>query len=681
MLTYTAESSNPSLLTISVRADILFLAAIRQAEVTVTVMATDPGGLSVAQDIRVVVPNRPPVVLTNFAVLGLFAGGRQGMDLSAYFDDPDGDHLMFTAASSSPDTLSAAIAGDTLLLVGVRRGEAVVEVTATDPAGASAVRSTRVAISENPDRAPLEALYKATEGSWCGYTRENWLTEAPLDKWFGVDVNEEGRVSCLGWCDGEWIRHLAGTLPPELGDLEALEVLSLHSREGANRFLTCAPEDGELGQLTGPIPPELGKLTNLRELGLWENRLTGHIPPELGNLANLEALLLNDNHLSGPVPGQLANLSAMLKIRLDGNPDICAGEASMQSWLEERWPSRVQGMPPGGGVPICDDARAGAYLTQAVQSRQPRVPLVAGEDAFLRVFTLSPPLKASFYLAGSRVYDLALPRVYFDAADGGALVQSAMVPGSVVRPGLEMVIEGQGGRIPASGRMAVDVQEVPVLDLTLVPMVGGHGWSESVAIANNIAADPQDHWRLRYLTDLLPVREINVIVHPPVEIDEPGSRRALDAVGVVRAVEGGTGHWMGLVQRFYPGMAYQPGWVSYSNGAPGVIAHEVGHNLSLGHAPCGTTGGLDQEYPHADGSIGAWGFAVRSVPPYWVLDPPIRILGGPRNNSFHREPGSAIAVGLQQTSCLTVTPHGSATTTLSRPSNTALRKRGMTHPS
>lgn len=628
-LTFMAESSNPSLVTTAVRTDTLFVAAKRQVEAAVTVTATDPDGLSAAQSVRVVVPNRPPIALRDFTARDILAGARRRMDLSAYFDDPDGDHLIFVAMSSRPDRLTVGTAGDTLTLVGVRRGEAIVEVTASDPAGTSAVRSTRVVIVENPDRAPLEALYRATEGSWCGYMRENWLTDAPLSDWYGVDVNEEGRVSCLGWCDqgSEQIRHLAGSIPPELGDLEALEVLALHSREGANRFLVCGDE-GELGQLTGPIPAELGKLRNLRELGLWENRLTGHIPPELGNLSNLEVLLLNDNHLSGPVPGLLAQLAAMERIRLDGNPDVCADEPAMQLWLEKRWPSRSQDLLPGGGVPLCDDASIGAYLTQAVQSRELRVPLIAGEDAFLRVFTLSPPIRAQFFLGGSKVHEMELPRVYFDAADGRLHSRTAMVPGSVVLPGLEMQIEGQQGSIPASsGRLAVDVQEVAVFHLTLVPMVGEHGWSESVAIANDIAADPRDHWRLRYLTDLLPVREMRITTHPPVAIDEPGSRVALDAVGVVRALEGGTGHWMGLVQRFYPGMAYQPGWVSYSNGAPGVIAHELGHNLGLGHAPCGTTNGLDHNYPHTEGSIGAWGFAVRAVPPYWVRDPPRQDLG------------------------------------------------------
>ena len=39
--------------------------------------------------------------------------------------------------------------------------------------------------------------------------------------------------------------------------------------------------------LTGSIPPEIGNLTNLTVLSLRYNQLTGSIPPEIGNLTNL----------------------------------------------------------------------------------------------------------------------------------------------------------------------------------------------------------------------------------------------------------------------------------------------------------------------------------------------------------------------------------------------------------
>ena len=39
---------------------------------------------------------------------------------------------------------------------------------------------------------------------------------------------------------------------------------------------------------------------------------------------------------------------------------------------------------------------------------------------------------------------------------------------------------------------------------------------------------------------------------------------------------------------------------------PDVIAHELGHNLSLYHAPCGGAQGPDPSFPQRDGSIGSW---------------------------------------------------------------------------
>ena len=52
-------------------------------------------------------------------------------------------------------------------------------------------------------------------------------------------------------------------------------------------------------RLSGSIPPELGSLINLRLLSLSDNQLSGAIPPELGSLTNLTHLSLYDNQLSG----------------------------------------------------------------------------------------------------------------------------------------------------------------------------------------------------------------------------------------------------------------------------------------------------------------------------------------------------------------------------------------------
>jgi hypothetical protein len=39
-----------------------------------------------------------------------------------------------------------------------------------------------------------------------------------------------------------------------------------------------------------------------------------------------------------------------------------------------------------------------------------------------------------------------------------------------------------------------------------------------------------------------------------------------------------------------------------------LLAHELGHNWGRFHAPCGTVGGVDPNYPYADAAVGTYGF-------------------------------------------------------------------------
>ena len=60
--------------------------------------------------------------------------------------------------------------------------------------------------------------------------------------------------------------------------------------------------------LTGSIPRELGGLEALRTLDLSSNQLTGSIPPEMRGLLNVDTLMLIPNDLSGCVPVDLPEL-------------------------------------------------------------------------------------------------------------------------------------------------------------------------------------------------------------------------------------------------------------------------------------------------------------------------------------------------------------------------------------
>ena len=174
------------------------------------------------------------------------------------------------------------------------------------------------------DRAALVALYHTTGGpEWTN--NRLWLNERePLDSWFGVATNSEGRVTELEL--GYPGNNLTGLIPSELGSLSELKRLELtYNRLDG----TIPPELGNLSnlehlgltynRLDGPIPPELGNLSNPEVLNLAVNELTGPIPPELGNLSNLESLNFVDNRLTGPIPPELGNLSNLELLRLDAN--------------------------------------------------------------------------------------------------------------------------------------------------------------------------------------------------------------------------------------------------------------------------------------------------------------------------------------------------------------------------
>ena len=147
------------------------------------------------------------------------------------------------------------------------------------------------------DKAALTALYNGTGGdSWEHST--NWLTEAPLRDWYGVEADANGRVTVVSLTRNT----LTGQIPAELGDLDRLEELWLTGND-----------------LSGAIPAELGSLASLEVLSLAVNGLSGSIPVALGNLTSLEQLNLNDNRLSSSIPPGLGNLFNLVDVSLDDN--------------------------------------------------------------------------------------------------------------------------------------------------------------------------------------------------------------------------------------------------------------------------------------------------------------------------------------------------------------------------
>ena len=153
----------------------------------------------------------------------------------------------------------------TTVAVGATTQPANTLVPAPTATPAPTVAASTAAVGVGADcaghRDALVALYNTTNGdNW--REKDNWLSDHPVDTWFGITADSDGCVTQL--------------------------VL-------------------ERNYLIGGIPPELGNLASLEDLSLHTNQLSGEIPPELGDLANLEVLHLHANQLSGCVPSSLQN--------------------------------------------------------------------------------------------------------------------------------------------------------------------------------------------------------------------------------------------------------------------------------------------------------------------------------------------------------------------------------------
>ena len=292
-----------------------------------------------------------------------------------------------------------------------------------------------------------------------------------------------------------------------------------------------------------------------------------------------------------------------------------------------------------------------AYLTQAAQDLDGDVPLIAGRQALLRVFgtadnDFTPAAKglATFFVRGEEVYTTSLdpptPSIPLDV-DESSLDRSfnARIPGRILRPGLEMVVELDPDRIlflkpesrtrfPSSGRLAVDVRQVPRMHLTFVPVLyhtesaGATATNSQVEHAAWDLATDDSQGELQYTRDILPIGDLTVNLREPfftsANTSGGGSGQILRELSMLRHVEAAEDEYyhglFAVPQQQHPnwpaGVAHQPGHVAISEVFGDfvqrrLIAHELGHNLNLGHAPCGTTG--DPAFPYADGSIGIWG--------------------------------------------------------------------------
>ncbi|MBK7922502.1 MAG: hypothetical protein IPJ95_02585 [Gemmatimonadetes bacterium] len=408
--------------------------------------------------------------------------------------------------------------------------------------------------------------------------------------------------------------------------------------------------------------------------------------------------------------------SAMLNGLQEGTYRVSTGyvNAQAQTWTASAAPdsvvvadgdtAQVAVAYTGGPATTVNLTVAGTQLIQSSQRADGSIPMVGGRDAMLRVFVVAsgangaqPAVRVRLYQGGTPVDSLlvAAPLVQVPQAPDTATLSKSwnvLIPGARVLAGLSYQVEvDPGDAVPetsesdnrwpgGAGTQAVTVQNVPPFTVRFVPVKQSVNDLTGTVNAGNKAAFIETTRRM------FPLGQVTADVRTTYTTDAPvyqandgnnGWGQTLGEVGALRATDGSTSHYVGIIQVTYgggiAGLGYigAPASISWDkvSSAPGVIAHELGHNFGRNHAPCGNPSGPDPGYPYANATIGSWGLDLTGLTlkspsgfvdlmsycdPDWVSDytysailawrgtAPDQQGAGPHR--YHRRPGPA-AVG------------------------------------
>ncbi|MCY3942602.1 MAG: M66 family metalloprotease, partial [Gemmatimonadetes bacterium] len=178
---------------------------------------------------------------------------------------------------------------------------------------------------------------------------------------------------------------------------------------------------------------------------------------------------------------------------------------------------------------------------------------------------------------------------------------------------------GSRTREPAGGRMVLDIVEMPVLEQTFVPTLLTRDPDERVFDWTD-GISPESP-QVQMTRTMLPVGEMTVTVHETYESDadlttSAGWSQYLREIEAIWNMEGRVGYYYGAVVLPEGSPSGGRGFIGrpVSVGRPrhDTYAHELGHNTSLYHAPCGGALYPDPRYPYANGQTGHWGYDFAS---------------------------------------------------------------------
>ncbi len=210
-------------------------------------------------------PTGSPEPVGTLAALSLsLADGAASVDVSAAFEDDDGDTLTFSASSSDDSVASASVWRWWAEVTPVKPGSATITVAATDPAGSNTATSRTFAVTVS--NGPPEVLASAPAKF------DTWLAPAARVARGGAALD---LTSVFGDADGDDLSYTATSADPAVAavDLAGATVSVSPKAFGSTALtVTATDEDGSNATVSHRM-----EVTVLNSPPLW----TGWTPPIL----------------------------------------------------------------------------------------------------------------------------------------------------------------------------------------------------------------------------------------------------------------------------------------------------------------------------------------------------------------------------------------------------------------
>lgn len=283
---------------------------------------------------------------------------------------------------------------------------------------------------------------------------------------------------------------------------------------------------------------------------------------------------------------------------------------------------------------------ADAYLVQSTQNLSGTVPLVAGRDGYVRVFvkgnetnSATPQVRVRFYRSNQLIATQLISAPGIGAPLGISEANStdswgAVVSGSLLQPGTSFVADVDPGntvretdesdnQFPSTGvPKALDIRNAPGAAIRFVPIVtadGAVGNVTSARLAEMVSLTLRIHPMSAVTTDLRGAYTTSLALQR--KDSNAAFERILGEIDVLRVAEGSGRQYVGVLKdnagTGIAGYGYLPGnsvVIIDADYASETLAHELGHNWSLPHAPCGGAANTDPNFPYPGGKIGVYGY-------------------------------------------------------------------------